>query len=197
MDPVLLVGIISGGSAIVASVGAQAVSSYVAAKQFARAQAAERLRWEIERNAATDQLLLDRRRVLFADYLTDATQLYLRVMEAADFRKDPHYRDEERTERLLSMFRNLDEIGLVAPNILPFADYLLNVVNELDGMVRGDPEQQRIQDDELKFEPAKQACMQAMRRELGLAAPISIAHSQPQLNEGHMSGDSNNPGPTT
>lgn len=200
MDPVLLVGIISGGSAIVASVGAQLVNAAVSRRHEARRLDLEERRLRLQIADANRIRFEDVKREAFADFLyhADAVGRDLDLFFAP--RLAPIVLLGLDIKLVLSISRHLDaasrrmqEILLLDPSMRQaFADYQRTVpsVRGLAPILKRDKFQQ-------DYLAGIRRLREAMQISLGIEQDLTKSHTRPQLNEAPKSGDSNKPGPTT
>lgn len=186
MDPVLLVGIISGGSAIVASVGAQVIGAVYAGNTERKRIAVEEERKRVDDETRQAERFDDSKRAAFVKYL-QLREEYHRVCHRIYIEKktDGLSKLNDRARYAgADLSALVEEIGLVDPDV--YDEIAMNAVRSIRDIDPKDTDglEQWIYDDQISVMKVRDA----MRTSLAIASRKPKSHNQPQLNEAPMSG---------
>lgn len=182
MDAVLLVGIISGGSAIVASVGAQAIGAAVSRRsEKERLKRDEKTREE-DRAERQSERFNESKRAAFVRYL-QLREEYRRICRRLNFERHTPERVNRLNDRARYAGADLvaltEEIGLLDPDV-----YSLILGHQKDDIrdvaKRGEA---ALREWFTADESSAAEIRSAMRQSLAIASRASNIHNQPQLAE--------------
>jgi len=173
MDPVLLVGIISGSSAIVASVGSQVVGALVSAKQAAKRYEWEREQWTINNQQQRINRNLEQNRAAFTHVTValEGLSMYCRIDTVApesirglaEAYPDLWGNNLQEAAKLINSLAA--PLLLTAPGVAKRLGDLYQMVLTYEGTVDHAARVAYWQDE---LRPAIRACYDEMREEIGV-----------------------------